>query len=332
MADRVAPSSNKRVHPSPPPQRAAATVVVVPRSGGGSGDRDGEPEKAGWQLKLEELSNRLGANAGDNGAEGEGERERPGRSDAATTREDGIGNTAGIENDDPLLSRFWSWKDGGAARWEQRAADVRAVSREAQRTIRRSAASALRERSEHNYRLQIAVTELNASRQALVEHLEQDVESHLAECKHELSVLESELERIQAEARNVLQEQEEDIPRLQHVILLYSCCTGIKWYDDPEEGDEAVPDDGREAPSSSNSAQARQKVWQGTVVRTFCSVVRVHFVLSPTNVPSRFLTPRLADVRCCSSCIRQSQVDGRCANLRSTLPTNSGPPTPCGES
>jgi hypothetical protein len=254
-------------------------VVVHPPSSLGNGspailldpDRRGEETKddgACWERRLEELTGQLLSRGGQRGGD-----PCPSKEEA---EEEGDADETLAE--DPLLARLGWWRRGSAggggdaailAPWDGAAAELRDAGREMRGRIQEEAdrlSEILRERSDRVYQLQLSVTELQATRQTLVQSLEEDVESYLADCKHALSVLDSELEQIREQARTVLLEQEEAVPRLQHAIALYASCTGIKWYDDdPEYG--GGGEDSAETPGKADSAMSRRSVWRGQVVR-----------------------------------------------------------------
>jgi hypothetical protein len=280
-------------------------VVVEPQSSrctGGHAALDQNNESNNWKRRLEGLTNRLLVS--DNSEDGD-----PCQSTGYTKtleEEEDFNEARGSADEnhaDPLLARLRRWNGGGGcsraaaaagtttttALWDERAAEVAAASRELQEQVQESVdrlSEELRKRSEHNYQLQLSVIELQATRQALVQNLEEDVESYLAECKHAMSVLEVELDQIRAEAREVLREQEEVIPRLQHSIALYLSCTGIKWYDDDLGDDEG--ENAEATPSKVHSVFPRQKkVWHGQVVSSYSCFTTILCCLPPMRLTSR---------------------------------------------
>jgi hypothetical protein len=256
------------VHP-PPSLGSGSPAVLADPAGRRGEDETNDEQGACWERRLEELTGQLLSRGDQRGGDPCPSEEEAEEGDAGETLAE-----------DPLLARLGWWRRGSAggggggdaailAPWDGAAAELRDAGREMRGRIQEEAdrlSQILRERSDRVYQLQLSVTELQATRQTLVQSLEEDVESYLADCKHALSVLDSELEQIREQARTVLLEQEEAVPRLQHAIALYASCTGIKWYDDdPEYG--GGGEDSAETPGKADSAMSRRSVWRGQVVR-----------------------------------------------------------------
>jgi hypothetical protein len=247
---------------------AAAVVVVVPRSTRSNGaTTSGSSHTSRWQAKLEQLAGHLAQSSSSSAAQGE---DRPWSTQQR--RESDDGSPFGS-----VFSSIQQWKKNDGAWNEQRTVLQNAgdeMRADVQDRLDRLS-QALEERSEQNYRLQLRLTELKAAHRSAIQQLEQDLESQWSRRRHELSSIESELERVQKEARELFREQGEEIPRLQHMIALYSSCTGIKWYDDFDEVDEDDANRGESSKSAvmttpdykSDKAPTRRPLWHGEVVR-----------------------------------------------------------------
>jgi hypothetical protein len=324
-------------------QTAAAVVVVVPRNtrsnvGSTANNKSGRSTTttSRWQSKLEELAGHL-AQSSSYSADVKGD-DRP------------WSNQQRSENDDgsPFVSVFSSiqqWKKNDGAWNEQRTA-LQNASHEMRADVQDRLdrlSQALEERSEQNYRLQLRLTELRAAHRSAIQQLEQELESQWSRRRHELSSIESELEQVQKEARELFREQGEEIPRLQHMIALYSSCTGIKWYDDDDDFDDDDDDQVGERGASSNSAammttpdykvdkaSTRRPLWRGEVVRRIAA--RSGHLATPASICFS-----LSYDVCCLSlfCVRRHRPSPRCTSCRNSfwMPgTRSAPPTRCGES
>jgi hypothetical protein len=250
----------------------AAVVVVVPHNTRSTRAAAGTGNTSRWQAKLEELAGHLAQSSSSYSAEVKGENR------SWSTQQAG-------ENDSesPFGSVFASiqqWKANDGA-WDEQRTVLQQSSDEMRADVQDRLdrlSQALEERSEQNYRLQLRLTELKAAHRSAIQQLEQELESQWSRRRHELSSVESELEHVQKEARELFREQGEEIPRLQHMIALYSSCTGIKWYDDDFDDDD--DDQVGERGESSNSAammttpdckvdktSTRPPLWRGEVVR-----------------------------------------------------------------
>jgi hypothetical protein len=250
-----------------------AVVVVVPRntrSNGSTANKSGGSSSttSRWQAKLEQLAGHLAQCS--SSLEEVKDKNRP------------WSNQQRIESDTEssfgsVFSSIQQWKKNDGA-WDEQRTVLQQSSHEMRADVQDRLdrlSQALEERSEQNYRLQLRLTELKAAHRSAIQQLEQDLESQWSRRRHELSSIESELERVQKEARELFREQGEEIPRLQHMIALYSSCTGIKWYDDFDEVDEDDANRGESSKSAvmttpdykSDKAPTRRPLWHGEVVR-----------------------------------------------------------------
>jgi hypothetical protein len=277
--------------------KATAVVVVVPprntRSSSSvlaTADDSKRSTSSSWQAKLEQLAAHLAqtqspsspsSSAAADAAAFKGD-SRPWRSNQHS------GATNDGDGDSPYGSVFSSiqqWKKNDDV-WDSQLAALQRSGRAMRATVQDQLdrlSAALEERSEQNYRMQLRITELKAAHQSAAQHVEQELEARRSTRRHELSTLEAQLESIHKEARKLFREQGEEIPRLQHMIALYSSCTGIKWYDDDDDDDTDDDDRTTNAESATTTMMTtpdskldkgltRRTVWRGEVVREDCWV------------------------------------------------------------
>ena len=98
----------------------------------------------------------------------------------------------------------------------------------------------VQECSQRLYNQQLQVNKLKAEYQALMDYSSVECDSKLSQLHQQLCLHEGRILEESMSAQKLLEEQRQDIPRLQHQISLYASCTGIKWWD---ECDSARTDD-----------------------------------------------------------------------------------------